>query len=50
MSPIRSLWDVSDEVKNELKDGYECNEVKNELKDGYECNEVKNELKDGYEW
>ena len=24
----------TDEVKNELKDAYECNEVKNELKDG----------------
>ena len=28
----------------------DTNEVKNELKDGYECNEVKNVLKDGYEW
>ena len=39
---------TSEVVHNSAVERGDTNEVKNELKDGYECNEVKNELKDGY--
>ena len=41
---------TSEVVRNSAVERGDTNEVKTELKDGYECNEVKNELKDGYKW
>ena len=39
---------TSEVFRNSAVERGGTNEVKNELKGGYECNEVKNELKDGY--
>ena len=41
---------TSEVVRNSAVERGDTNEVKSELKDGYECYEVKNELKDGYKW